>query len=147
MDCAFREVVAQSALPRHRGDGVWITPEFHEAFGKLFDMGYAHSVECWEGERLVGGVFGVAIHGFFSAESMFHRANDASKIALFYLIETLREAGFLLFDIQMLTPHTESLGAIEISRARYLVLLSRAMSAQVLELEPKDLGLGGKFDT
>lgn len=127
-DRAFSAVVEHCAFPRHRGDGVWITQEFRDCFAKLFAMGHAHSIECWKGTRLVGGVFGVAINGFFSAESMFHRETDASKIALYYLLKTLREAGYLLFDIQMLTPHTESLGAQEVSRRKYLRILDTALS-------------------
>lgn len=129
IDQAFDQVVRQCALPRQRGDGVWITREFREAFSTLFAMGYAHSVECWQNDQLVGGVFGVAINGFFSAESMFHSATDASKIALYYLIENLREAGFQLFDIQILSPHTKSLGARETSRDSYLNRLERAVNA------------------
>lgn len=132
LDMAFSQVVEQCARPRHRGDGVWITQEFRDAFAKLHALGYAHSVECWQRENLVGGIFGVAVNGFFSAESMFHTATDASKIALFYLIEHLRDAGFQLFDIQMLTPHTESMGAIEMSRDAYLERLGCS-----LQLEPK----------
>lgn len=128
MDRAFDRVVEHSARPRHRGDGVWITSEFRRAFSNLFTMGYAHSIECWQGEQLVGGVFGVAVNGFFSAESMFHTATDASKIALFHLMKTLRNAGFTLFDIQMLTAHTESLGAIEVSREQYFSLLQHALN-------------------
>ncbi len=134
MDRAFHHVVVQCARPRHRGDGVWISDEFVSAFDALHEMGYAHSVECWRGRELVGGIFGVAINGFFSAESMFHWATDASKIALYYLIETLRDAGFQLFDIQLLTGHTESLGAREISRARYLALLEQARQKETLPL-------------
>ncbi len=127
MDMAFNQVVEQCAQPRHRGDGVWITQEFRTAFSELHALGYAHSVECWQKENLVGGIFGVAVNRFFSAESMFHTATDASKIALFYLMEHLREAGFQLFDIQMLTPHTQSLGALEISRDAYLQRLDYAL--------------------
>lgn len=127
LDGAFAEVVNHCALPRHRGDGVWITKEFQAAFGQLARMGYAHSVECWKDGKLAGGVFGVAVGGFFSAESMFHSETDGSKIALYYLMERLRQGGFQLFDIQMLTPHTRSLGAKEISRVRYLGLLERAL--------------------
>lgn len=139
MDRAFSDVVMHSARPRHRGDGVWITQEFRDAFAALFAMGYAHSVECWQNETLVGGVFGVAINGFFSAESMFHRATDASKIALYYLVETLRDSGFQLLDIQMLTPHTESLGAQEISRREYLSLLVRALQKQNCRVNLKNV--------
>lgn len=132
LDRAFQQVVRECALPRHRGDGVWITREFRDAFGELFAMGYAHSVECWREGELVGGIFGVAVGGFFSAESMFHRATDASKIALFGLLEILRAAKFELFDIQILTPHTQSLGAIEIARDRYLNLLEGALRAETV---------------
>lgn len=135
MDRGFTSVVEQCARPRHRGDGVWITTEFRDAFEKLFEMGYAHSVECWRGAQVVGGVFGVALNGFFSAESMFHRETDASKIALYYLLELLRDAGFKLFDIQMLTAHTESLGAKEIQRVRYLEILHHALTVR-----PRRLG-------
>lgn len=129
LDRAFAQVVRHCAMPRHRGDGVWITQEFRAAFAALFERGSAHSVECWQGERLVGGVFGVAVNGFFSAESMFHVETDASKIALYYLVQTLRKTGFQLLDIQMLTPHTAWLGAIEITRASYLARLERAIRA------------------
>lgn len=131
VDAAFDAVVRNCGLPRHEGDGVWVTQEFREAFSDLARAGNAHSVECWSGERLVGGVFGVAVNGFFSAESMFHTATDASKIALFYLVETLREAGFELLDIQILTEHTASLGAQDITRRRYLAWLERAVQAEV----------------
>ncbi len=127
MDKAFAQVVWQCGRPRHPGDGVWISTEFQECFEQLHDMGHAHSVECWRDEELVGGVFGVAVNGFFSAESMFHTATDASKIALYFLLEALQKADFTLFDIQMLTPHTASLGAVEISRKRYLERLARAV--------------------
>ncbi len=131
MDLAFDRVVEYCARPRHTGDGVWITREFRQAFRELFARRHAHSVECWREGELVGGVFGVATNGFFSAESMFHTATDASKIALHYLIRTLHDAGFQLFDIQMLTSHTESLGAIEISRDEYLARLQRAVEREV----------------
>lgn len=136
LDQAFDQVVEHCATPRHRGDGVWISQDFRDSFSQLFKWGLAHSVECWQGTRLVGGVFGVAINGFFSAESMFHHATDASKIALYFLIESLRGAGYLLFDIQLLTPHTESLGALEITRRRYLKLLESALQLQPQPLRP-----------
>lgn len=130
MDRAFGKVVEYCAQPRHRGDGVWISREFKAAFAKLFELGYAHSIECWKDGALVGGVFGVAVNGFFSAESMFHTATDASKIALYYLLEAVQDAGFELFDIQLLTPHTESLGAREIGRDEYLDRLKSAQSVR-----------------
>jgi leucyl/phenylalanyl-tRNA--protein transferase len=109
------------------------------AFLTLHEMGYAHSVECWQDTRLVGGVFGVALNGFFSAETMFSLATDASKIALYYLLDTVRAAGFTLFDIQLLSPHTASLGAIEISRASYLKRLRRALEQPVTPLTAREI--------
>jgi leucyl/phenylalanyl-tRNA--protein transferase len=139
VDGGFVDVVEQCAPPRSAENGVWITPEFVRAFLGLYHQGYAHSVECWRHERLVGGVFGVAINGFFSAESMFHAETDASKIALFYLIELLKASGFQLLDIQMLTAHTRSLGALELSRSRYLSFLERALHAKALPLRARTL--------
>ncbi len=109
-DRAFRQVIEQCAVQRI--DGNWIGPEFIEAYTGLHQAGYAHSVECWEGEQLAGGIYGVALGGFFAGESMFYRASNASKIALYFLIEHLRHRNFALFDIQMLTPTTRQLGAV-----------------------------------
>ncbi|MBI4675260.1 MAG: leucyl/phenylalanyl-tRNA--protein transferase [Chloroflexi bacterium] len=136
VDLAFDQVVYRCSLPRRGGEATWISETFRRAFQELHAMGHAHSVECWQDDQLVGGVFGVAINGFFSAESMFHTATDASKIALFYLIELLRRAGFQLFDIQVLTPHTESLGGREISRNEYLGRLQRALAVEPSALSP-----------
>jgi leucyl/phenylalanyl-tRNA--protein transferase len=135
MDHGFEEVIRNCALPRRPGDEIWISEDFISAFTELFNLGRAHSVECWKDGHLAGGVFGVAINGFFSAESMFHKQTDASKIALFHLVELLRESGFSLLDIQVLTDHTRSLGAEEISRARYLARLKQALKA-----DPAPLG-------
>ena len=102
------------AAPAPGRRSTWISPEFIEAYTQLHQQGHAHSLECWQGRQLVGGVYGVAVGGFFAGESMFHRVSDASKVALFHLIEHLRNRGFALFDIQMLTPITEQLGGITI---------------------------------
>jgi leucyl/phenylalanyl-tRNA--protein transferase len=134
LDRAFGEVVRGCASPRYRGDETWLTRRFAACFAELFRTGRAHSVECWVDGRLAGGVFGVAIGGFFSAESMFHRATDASKVALYHLVEALRAAGYSLLDIQVLTPHTASLGATEIPRYTYLDRLAAAV-----ELAPRPL--------
>lgn len=128
LDAAFEEVVRGCASPRYRGDETWLTRRFASCFSELFRSGHAHSVECWVDGRLAGGVLGVAIGGFFSAESMFHRATDASKVALFHLVEALRAAGYALLDIQVLTSHTASLGAIEIPRYTYLDRLAEAVT-------------------
>jgi leucyl/phenylalanyl-tRNA--protein transferase len=127
-DRAFAAVVGGCA---DRVEGTWLTPAMREAYQALHEMGYAHSVEAWLGKELAGGVFGVALGGFFSAESMFTRRRDGSKVALAALIDRLRRRGFTLVDIQMLTAHTASLGAVEIPRAEYLRLLRAALALEV----------------
>jgi leucyl/phenylalanyl-tRNA---protein transferase len=131
-DKAFREVMRECAAPARGRRKTWISPEFIEAYTELHAQGHAHSLECWQGERLVGGVYGVAIGGLFAGESMFHRASDASKVALFHLIQHLRRRGFVLFDIQMLTPVTEQLGGITIPREEYLARLAEAVKQPCL---------------
>ncbi len=127
VDQAFRAVIEGCAEPGPGRTSSWITPEFVSAYLRLHEEGHAHSVECWRDGVLVGGVYGVHIGGFFSGESMFHRASDASKVALSGLVEHLKGRGFTLFDIQMVTPHTCQLGATSISRADYLRRLERAV--------------------
>jgi leucyl/phenylalanyl-tRNA--protein transferase len=126
VDRAFRAVMEGCAVPDARRGKSWITPNFIAAFTRLHDAGHAHSVECWRGEELVGGIYGVAVGGMFAGESMFHRADNASKVALHHLVTHLRAKGFALFDIQMVTETTQALGAMEIPRAVYLERLSRA---------------------
>ena len=109
----------------------WLTPEMIDAYIRLHQAGYAHSVEAWYGQELAGGVYGVAIGGLFAAESKFYRVRDASKVALVHLVEHLRAQGYLLLDIQQLTPHTAKLGAINIPRAEYLARLAKAIDAPV----------------
>ncbi len=108
-------------------EGTWITPEMIEAYEELHRLGFAHSVEAWQGGELAGGIYGVALGGFFAGESMFHRRRDASKVALVFLMNHLRERGFTLFDTQFLTEHTASLGAINIPRETYLRRLKVAL--------------------
>jgi leucyl/phenylalanyl-tRNA---protein transferase len=105
----------------------WITSDMIDAYSQLHQLGHAHSIEVWLGKDLVGGVYGVALGGFFAGESMFHRARDASKVALTYLIEYLKIRGFALFDTQVVTEHTARLGAVEISRDDYLARLEKAL--------------------
>jgi leucyl/phenylalanyl-tRNA--protein transferase len=126
-DRAFRLVMEGCAAPAPGRRGTWISPEFIEAYTELHRQGHAHSCECWQGKRLVGGVYGVALGGFFAGESMFHRADNASKVALFHLLEHLRGRDFALFDIQMLTPITLRLGGVTISRSQYLERLASAV--------------------
>lgn len=107
----------------------WITSGMRAAYAELHRLGWAHSVEVWRGETLAGGVYGVTVGGVFAAESMFHQAPDASKVALATLVEHLVARGFALLDVQLLTPHLASLGAIEISRDDYLRRLPAALAA------------------
>jgi leucyl/phenylalanyl-tRNA---protein transferase len=125
---AFREVMHGCA---DREEGTWITPDMVKAYGELHRLGFAHSVEAWYRGELAGGIYGVAIGGFFAGESMFYRITDASKVALAFLVDRLRQRGFRLFDIQYLTEHTASLGAIEIPRREYLRRLQMALKKKV----------------
>ena len=124
MDRAFRQVMEGCAESEAGRERTWITAKFIDAYTALHEQGHAHSVECWQKDSLVGGIYGVSIGGLFAGESMFHRASNASKVALYHLVQRLRERGFTLFDIQMLTPVTQRLGAIAIPRKEYLKRLS-----------------------
>jgi leucyl/phenylalanyl-tRNA---protein transferase len=128
IDTAFDQVIAACAeVERPHG---WITHEIREAYLRLHRLGWAHSVESWtpEGE-LAGGLYGVSVGGLFAGESMFHLERDASKVALVALVEHLRANGGRLLDVQWVTPHLESLGAVEVPRRRYLALLAEAVRA------------------
>src|SRR5258706_280991 len=127
VDTAFEAVMRGCAAPGPGRGGTWITGEFIEAYTRLHRQKHAHSLECWQGGGLVGGIYGVAIGGFFAGESMFHTVSNASKVALFHLWEHLRTREFELFDIQMLTPITTQLGGYEIPRAEYLKRVARAV--------------------
>ncbi|SFC10565.1 leucyl/phenylalanyl-tRNA--protein transferase [Tropicimonas isoalkanivorans] len=105
----------------------WINPTIFELYLKLHASGHAHSLEVWEEDALVGGVYGVALGGAFFGESMFSRRTDASKFALAYLVDRLRQGGFQLFDTQFLTPHLASLGAVEITQSAYREMLAGAL--------------------
>jgi len=125
------EAVMRACAETDRNDddpGTWISDEILESYVELYRLGIAHSVETWQDDRLVGGLYGVALAGAFFGESMFHHATDASKVALAALVDRLRSRGFRLLDIQWVTPHLEQFGAIEISRKKYLKLLADALS-------------------
>jgi leucyl/phenylalanyl-tRNA--protein transferase len=111
-----------------RPEGTWISERFVEVYAALHRAGKAHSVEAWREGRLVGGTYGLALGGAFMAESMFHRETDASKVALGALVARLREQGFILLDVQYVTPHLESLGAVEITRREYERRLEQALA-------------------
>ena len=129
-DEAFEEVMQACAAPARGRRSTWISPEFIEAYTELHRQGHAHSLECWDGARLAGGIYGVAIGGLFAGESMFHRVSNASKVGLFHLVEHLRQRGFELFDIQMLTPVTTQLGGVTLPREQYLRRLAKAVQAE-----------------
>jgi len=127
IDRAFVRVIRACARVRRRGQrGTWITAQIVDAYTRLHELGIAHSVEAWRGERLVGGVYGVDVDGAFAAESMFHLEPNASKLALWHLIEHLRGRGLDWLDVQVLSPHLQRLGAKEIPREEFLEKLARA---------------------
>lgn len=130
VDRAFDAVVAGCA--DRPGEGTWITPAMRRAYSRLHQLGHAHSVEVWSGcGRLVGGLYGVAVGAAFSGESMFHRARDASKVALVETVAVLRAAGFTLFDVQQDTDHLRRFGAVAVSRDRFLAELAVARERDV----------------
>jgi leucyl/phenylalanyl-tRNA--protein transferase len=130
---AFDAVIRACAeSDRRDGDpGTWIDREIIDSYVELHRLGFAHSVEAWQDGRLVGGLYGVALGGAFFGESMFHSKTDASKVALAALVEHLRAHGFLLLDIQWVTPHLEQFGAVEIPRPTYLEMLEEAIALEV----------------
>ncbi len=131
---AFTEVMVNCADPR-RPSG-WINRSIIDAYETLHRMGWAHSVEVWDEDRLVGGLYGVRINGFFAGESMFHHATDASKVALVHLVDWFRDSGGRLLDVQWTTDHLSSLGAIDIARVEYLQMLKDAVSPNSRKNDP-----------
>ncbi|MEW5957944.1 MAG: leucyl/phenylalanyl-tRNA--protein transferase [Chloroflexota bacterium] len=127
-DAAFRAVMAACAEPAPGREVTWISPEFIEVYTELHELGFAHSVETWIEGELAGGLYGVTLGGLFAGESMFSRATDSSKIALVYLVERLRQRGFVLLDTQFMTKHLRRFGAIEIPRAEYKARLAQALA-------------------
>jgi len=129
IDVAFDQVMLGCADPARTGR--WITPAILRAYRELHRLGWAHSIEVWQESRLVGGLYGIAIGGLFAGESMFHRATDASKAALVTLAEILVAEGDSrrVIDVQWVTPHLASLGAVEVTRETYLTLLTAALEA------------------
>lgn len=132
LDAAFEQVIRACAdAERSATDrGTWISEEIVESYCALHARGYAHSVEAWQGDRLVGGLYGVALGGAFFGESMFHLVTNASKVALAALVERLTTRGFVLLDTQWVTEHLQQFGAIEIPRRRYLRLLDAALRVE-----------------
>lgn len=136
IDTAFKDVI--DACADRRRHGAWIDQDVKTAYRRLHDLGWVHSVEAWnERGELAGGLYGVAIGGLFAGESMFHHETDASKVALVALVELLREGSSELLDVQWVTPHLSSLGAVPIPREHYHELLKKAL------LAPQPSAFGG----
>lgn len=130
VDHDFGAVIDGCAAAAEGRDKTWINGRIRTLYGRLFDLGHVHTVETWQDGELVGGLYGVCLGAAFFGESMFHRRTDASKVALIHLAARLRAGGFRLLDTQFVTPHLESLGAIEISRETYRGLLTDAVAAK-----------------
>ena len=131
VDTAFGQIVQLCAESVEGRPDTWINAGIERVFLTLHAMGFAHSVECWDGDRLVGGLYGLALGRAFFGESMVSRATDASKVALASLVARMKAGGFTLLDCQFQTSHLESLGAIEIARADYVALLSAALDGVI----------------
>ncbi|MBF0678755.1 MAG: leucyl/phenylalanyl-tRNA--protein transferase [Devosia sp.] len=128
VDTDFEAVIEGCATVGDDRNSTWINGTIRAVYGELFRQGIAHTVEVWEGDELVGGLYGLAIGAAFFGESMFHRRTDASKAAMAHLVERLNAGGFQLLDTQFLTPHLASLGGIEIPRSEYEDRLGRAIA-------------------
>lgn len=124
LDTAFEQVIEACS---RRPEGSWINRDIMEAYCRLRDLGYAHSVEAWQNGRLVGGLYGVSLGAVFFGESMFHTATGASKHTLVWLIDRCREAGYHMLDVQWMTPHLELYGTVEVSRRNYEKRLAAAL--------------------
>jgi leucyl/phenylalanyl-tRNA---protein transferase len=132
LDRDFAGAIKGCATAGDRRWQTWLTRPMIRAYLRMFELGHAHSVEVWHEGELAGGLYGVAVAGLFSAESMFHRVRDASKVALVALVEHLRSRGYALLDIQQLTTHTAQFGAREIPRSKYLARLAEALRQPVV---------------
>jgi leucyl/phenylalanyl-tRNA---protein transferase len=130
VDAAFEQVVEACSSGRGHA-GTWITPTMSGAYRRLHLLGWAHSLEVWDGQRLVGGMYGVQVGGVFTGESMFHREPDASKVAMVDLVARLRAAGGRLLDVQLTTDHLRSLGAVDVPRQQFLEVLAEARDLDV----------------
>jgi leucyl/phenylalanyl-tRNA--protein transferase len=130
IDYDFDGVIAGCAAPDFDREKTWISNRIRQLYGELFDLGHCHTVEVYEDDRLVGGLYGVRLGAAFFGESMFHRVRDASKVALVHLVARLRRGGFTLLDTQFVTEHLAQFGAIEVPRREYKALLRNAIDRQ-----------------
>ena len=129
-DTAFNEVLKKCGEPMKNRSETWINPLIENVVIKLFNMGYAHSVETWREGELVGGLYGITLGGAFFGESMFSRFRDASKVALAHLVMRLRLGGFKLLDVQFITDHLSQFGALEIPAHQYFEDLDKALKVR-----------------
>lgn len=129
VDTAFNDVIAACAEKAPDRKTTWINQRIKSLYGQLYRMGCCHSVECWRGNRLVGGLYGVRIGGAFFGESMFSRERDASKVCLVRLVERLNERRFVLLDTQFTTEHLRTFGAIDVPKDKYSLMLEKAMES------------------
>ena len=129
---AFEQTIRSCALlRRNKEEGTWIVPEMVQAYTKLHELGYAHSIEAWQDNKLVGGLYGISIGGSFFGESMFSFVNDASKIALVALVHQLKKSRFDLIDCQVTTQHLLDMGAVEIPRSIFLNILKKSVKRKM----------------
>jgi len=129
-DTAFHQVVLACAAPGPERTETWINHTIEALYVRLHELGFAHSVECWKDGELVGGLYGVSLHGAFFGESMFSRARDASKVALAHLVARLIVGGYRLLDAQFMTEHLSQFGAMEVSRTDYHRKLGNALATE-----------------
>src|ERR1700688_3075085 len=130
VDTAFKAVIAGCAAPQPGRDDTWINARIRDLYIGLHELGHGHSVEVWQDDELVGGLYGVSLGRAFFGESMFHHARDASKVALVHLVARLIAGGFALLEAQYVTEHLRSFGAVEIPRRRYRALLDKAIAGR-----------------
>lgn len=148
VDSDFRQVMELCAEQTEERPETWINESILDLYTHLHETGYCHSVECWDEDRLMGGLYGVALGGAFFGESMFSRARDASKVALVHLVALLRMGGFILLDTQFLTGHLENFGAVEMKRDDYMGLLQFALSLEAaFPASPDPSALSAELDS
>jgi len=147
MDTAFARVIRACSEPRTYANGTWITEDMIAAYIAMHQLGYAHSVETWYGDELVGGVYGIALGKVFFGESMFSRRTDASKVAFVHLVKQLQDWGFQLIDCQVENPHLVSLGSTNISRQQFKSLLQKGVPPmqELSKLQPKKWELDWQY--
>jgi len=142
-DQAFQKVVRACAMPARGRETTWISERIEALYTDLFKNGYAHSIEVWLENKLVGGLYGVSLGGAFFGESMFSTATDASKVALVYLVARLKVGGYWLLDTQFITDHLKQFGAVEIHRNEYHARLQDALQAQKVDFNQLAADISG----